>query len=197
MELRDAAYDRAVAVHEAGHFIARWALDLGTDFISIEEGQDYDGRVVPGQNDGYACRTCGRPGPCADCGRTDSPPRERTITADIVVKLAGVCAENRCAPINMTNAGFGILEPTDDGPHRLSHASDADQAFTLATEMCADEEEVDALLAWLYVRTTKLLTFHWPQLEAVADALVERRRLTGEEAASIVRDVEPAYPEID
>jgi hypothetical protein len=98
--------------------------------------------------------------------------------------------------MNETNAGFGVLESTDDGPFRLAHASDADQAFMLATEMCADEEEVDALLAWLYVRTTKLLTFHWSQLEAVADALLERRRLTGEEAISIVRDVEPVYPEI-
>jgi hypothetical protein len=99
--------------------------------------------------------------------------------------------------MNETNAGFGVVEPSDEGQFRLAHASDAAQAFTLATEMCADEEEVDALLAWLYVRTTKLLAFHWPQLEAVANALLERRRLTGEEAVSIVRDVEPVYPEID
>ena len=111
MELRDAAFDRAVAVHEAGHFIARWALDLGTDVISIEEGDGYDGRVVGSRLEGDACRTCGRPGPCAACGCTDTPPREWTITADIVVKLAGVCAETRWEPMHETNAGFGVLDP--------------------------------------------------------------------------------------
>jgi hypothetical protein len=65
-------------------------------------------------------------------------------------------------------------------------AGDRD-ALKLAVLLCGDEEEAAAYLAWLRVRTRKLLVNQvWPAVLALAAVLLERESVPGEEALEIM-----------
>ena len=57
-----------------------------------------------------------------------------------------------------------------------------------------DQEEISN---WAYGRSRELVDRHWDAVEAVAGALVEKRRLTGQEVSAIVGNLrvgEPHHP---
>ena len=58
----------------------------------------------------------------------------------------------------------------------------------------SSRETQDAYLAYLKVRAAEWVERLWPQIEIVANALIERRTLTGEEVEELMRTVRPIPP---
>ena len=74
-------------------------------------------------------------------------------------------------------------------PRLLRHwhtHTDYVRAVEIARSICGSPDEATAFLKWLDLRMRSILDVRWFQVEAVAAALVERKRLTGAEIASLM-----------
>jgi hypothetical protein len=60
------------------------------------------------------------------------------------------------------------------------------RAVEIARSTCGSPDEATAFLKWLDLRMRSILDVRWFQVEAVSAALVERKRLTGAEIASLM-----------
>jgi hypothetical protein len=147
--------EEATAYHEAGHSVAAITLGRSVVRVSIERDEFTLGRVEH--------RPRGRklrPDVEAD-GRT-----RRAVNADIVVSWAGPLAEERFTG-----------QFNEPGAQR-----DLDRSFDLALNLTVgDMDEAAAYVEWLRFRTIRLMREpnFWPQVQAVADALVKHRSLSG------------------
>ena len=59
----------------------------------------------------------------------------------------------------------------------------------LAIYYCSGEKEIEAFLNWMWERTINWLqnlSFHWDAVEALAQELLKKRRLTAKEAKQII-----------
>ena len=52
---------------------------------------------------------------------------------------------------------------------------------------CSSVPETKAFLKWLEIRTQQRLDAHWKTVELIANALLERKRLSGKEFAELMR----------
>ncbi len=50
-----------------------------------------------------------------------------------------------------------------------------------------DQKETDAFARWLRIRCDRLVRVHWGEIKAVAEALLERKTLTGRQIARVIR----------
>lgn len=60
--------------------------------------------------------------------------------------------------------------------------------------MCGSVEEESAFIKWLDVKTRKILDLRWREVERIAAALVERKRLSGKEVAELFKTMHDAWP---
>jgi ATP-dependent Zn protease len=157
---------RATAYHEAGHAVVADRLGYGFSTVSIIPDADdaTHGRIV------FSC-----PVLASDPNLGLTLRQEERVRNNIVVTLAGGIAEERFCG-----------KPTDE--ITLGTQSDRDSVTDLAFRMAGSTAECQALLDWLATRADNIVTHRWPQIEAVAAALVERRRLSGTEARLIIRE---------
>jgi len=148
------------AYHEAGHAVIMahhgWAIDNAT----IAPGDGYLGRVV------YAKHRLQRVKRDLDILKFESVTlliRER-IEIHIMVLFAGeIAAKHR------------------KGQKRTQwYGSDA-YLFDMLLSLSGSEDEASAYGQWLYLRTHGLIRRHWPSIIRVADALLEKQTLTGDE----------------
>jgi ATP-dependent Zn protease len=103
----------------------------------------------------------------------DSMEDRDRVEKDAMIALAGELAERRVA--------------THVDPSGAAH--DYANVHELLSYMTRHEEEIQAYVAWLIVRTKNQLDRYWPEVDALATALLERRTLTGPEIVTIVRGV--------
>jgi ATP-dependent Zn protease len=98
--------------------------------------------------------------------------------AEIIFCLSGLAAERRFRPRAYSKGAL----------------SDHEHAADLALSLNGGEvEPTNAHLSYLSLRTDKLVADNRPQVEAVAQALLERRTLKVAEIAAIVREKDHAF----
>jgi ATP-dependent Zn protease len=83
-------------------------------------------------------------------------------------------------------------------PIRLRYFGTDLQAIESVRQRCVhplfcSEESYDAWLRWQWLYVRDMLYFFWPAVEIVAEALLERETITGDECEEIVRLSEPNW----
>jgi hypothetical protein len=156
------------AYHEAGHAVAALELGFRLKRVSINEGDDHFG----------TCEGHEPPSWLQSDGSVNARTRS-WIERRIMGLLAGSVAEKRFT---------GRSNP--DGARQ-----DRRCAVNLAEYVCGNDEEIEAYLAWLKIRTANLLARpeRWAMVEAVAQALLEREAISGRQAKATAQAARLAY----
>lgn len=153
------------AFHEAGHVVAANVLGYRVDLAAIYAEPLYMGPSLLDEKM-YEFGSVNILWP------SDISGREHDV---IMVDLAGPAAAMRRAkkwrPIQAK-----------------SKADDLGQAILMAMRLTSIREEGEALINELFKRTRKLLGAHWPKVEAVATALLERQTLGELDLQRIIRE---------
>lgn len=153
---------QASAYRNAGHAVIALHLGLGLQERSIS--------IVP-------CDEAAHPGLLEReyFGAADKDPRHglrQRVEARVMISLAGPAAQQR----------FG---PSEKG---TAHSEqDHSEALSLLSTISTSDEERNAYMTWLNVRVRDMLMVPrvWAQVEAVASAFLEHKRLTTREVRKI------------
>jgi ATP-dependent Zn protease len=148
-----------VAYHEAGHVVV--GHRLGVELASVDilsDGQGGNGHTV------FNVPRWFRPSATMD------ERRRRYAEAVVTTFLAGPIAEARVA-------GFHNLEGS---------GYDLDAVAREWLRLLEPPERYEAQLDELTAEAEKLVDENWPAIERLAQALLERRRLTGAEALQLL-----------
>jgi ATP-dependent Zn protease len=151
----------AVAYHEAGHAVLLAAIGCKVHKITIMRYAGINGRVRAGTPlRGIRNKEIG------------SPATRLQAEGAIMISLAGALAQKRVLPRSW----------------RSWHSSTDDAYATiLAQRFCTSVPETKAFLKWLEIRTQQRLDAHWKTVELIANALLERKRLSGKEFDELIR----------
>jgi hypothetical protein len=130
----------------------------------------------------------------------DARTRKR-VEQDVVIGLAGAIA-GRMAGDPDAEAGAGSIRLSEQAAaelskkygesvtHMLDPNSDYDLAFALLEKVTAGDDEVaSAWLGYLEVRARRLIERYWEEVETVANALIERKTLSGAEARVVLQEL--------
>ena len=150
--------DERTAYHEAGHAVAAFFEQLRVRTATIK----------PDKVKGSLGHVSHYPKPSFHPDFETDARTERRVLAGVLTYLAGPAAERRA-----TGRATG------------SH-DDYRNAMDMASRLCGSNESVGALLRWMWVQARDLVTVHWSFIEAVARALLARRRLSGQEVREII-----------
>lgn len=148
-----------VAYHEAGHAAIHIYLDLLFDCVSIISVNGAEGWVA------HPVLTDPR-----EWGE-DPDVIELLIDKHVTALLAGPVAQE-CLTDNYDSAGAG---------------GDHDTLMDLVSRRCRSDDEATAYLAWMHIRTRNMVNMCWPQIEAIAAALVEAKELSYDDVLEMVR----------
>lgn len=155
--------EERIAFHEAGHFVAGLHTEGAPTARRVTIVPDAKGEAL-GRVDDWRR-------PSLNIETFESGRDRLRCEAHIVCLLAGDVAEKRAAG-------------------RSSHVGarhDVESANNVAFSVVGgDEREARAYLRWLNIRTQNLIAFAWPDVEAAARALLERKTLSGKELRDIV-----------
>ena len=151
--------DEKTAYHEAGHAVARILLRRVPRLRKVT--------IV--STDDSEGSTHSAHWPSFNPG---SEVDERKVYERIMALLAGPVSEKRFAK-RASNVGA-----------RSDHARAAD----LALYVSADEKLANSLLKWLSVRTEKFVEVNWWAVQAVAEALLEHKTLSGKKAKEVITE---------
>jgi len=199
---------RWVAVHEAGHAVAGWAMQRALGL----EGYRFQRILVRSAEEvaagahvtGLGCRVnclgmveetaryqpVGHYVPDGMQSAASRAERGRMIAAwrnnmeaDVIELLAGTLAEARCRRIARTE----VLRSGGRGDYAL--------ALRKAHDFARDEHELGRLMNGLWRRAATLLRdpAHWAAVGALADALLERHTLDGAEACTLIEQAVAAW----
>lgn len=184
------------AIHEAAHAVALWLLtreagepEPGFDRIYLVPRQEAIARAsglvggVSGAADGYVPLHEYVPNMVGPSDAQKAHLRQEMERA-VVILLAGPAAEAR-----HVRRGFHEVTSRDVGGHRdLERAQERVNDF-------AQPGERDELMRRLLSKTRALLRCGavWPTIKELANALLERRDLTGEQALEIIRQAWVEY----
>ena len=150
-----------MAYHEAGHALAAMHFTHFSS-IGIERQVKRYGRIFT-QRQGWL-----------------HPVRGETVSLEnyILFHLAGPMAEELC--------------PYGPGPHFYhTSANDRESVCVTLSEIgfVEGEEDTNDYMAECRARVKNMLKTHWPEIVALAKALLERKRLTGAQAEKIAAKV--------
>jgi hypothetical protein len=96
-----------------------------------------------------------------------------------MISLGGPIAERRAFPRSL----------------RKWHThGDYTKATDISASVCGSEEEENAFIEWLDVKTRKILDLRWREVERIAAALVERKHLSGKEVVDLLTTVDDEWP---
>ena len=157
---------KSVAYHEAAHAVAYFEMGRRIRKVTIVPSGDYQGCCF-----GYSSKI-----PRLDTTEITPRLRER-VEWEIILYFVGSLAEKR----------FLGKHPTG-----WTKISDTHVAIDLALYLTGSEKELNAYLNWLYVRAEGFVytcDWRWNAIQAIAQALLEKKTLTGEEAYAIWRSV--------
>jgi len=154
---------RLTAYHEAGHAVMATLCGQRITEVEIVGDEDHTGSV-------QSLRFADEHGPNNEPGIPSAPTERRLLCV-----AAGMVAENLVS-------GRGQWDES---------CEDLDTAVHLAMKVVGDCERVIPYLEIVREHTDDLLHRNWRAVEALADVLMERRCVTGEE---VRRLLEPLLP---
>jgi ATP-dependent Zn protease len=158
--------ERCTAYHEAGHAVAAFYLHRKIRSVTICSDEGYSGNV----------RVRGR-------RRIEGTFDDSTdkVFNDILILYAGQLAQNRFAPRSLRRWHV-----------QTGHSSllDHDQIVDLALTQ-TDEAGVPLLLKFLKHQAENLVECRWDDIRAVAEALLKRKTLSGDEVRKIIVPLPP------
>jgi hypothetical protein len=195
---------RRTAHHEAGHALAAWSLGRRLHLVSIRPGQAYGGLAIMEAGGGAWVETFDPGTPLTLL----QPPQTRdAIERNIMIDLAGPIAAFYSLPASgyyeqdpdeiaaeKAAAGLAALSPRGRELLVVEEAATADRvtdeenALRFAHALSGDCIEAAAHVAWLRAATTRLVLDRWYRVVALADVLLARFVLDGEEATSILEN---------
>ena len=152
----------SVAYHEAGHAVAAWHVRVRTTALSIVPDEDAKGfhahrPYFGGINLEY----------------DDSPRAQRRAENMALVCLVGPAAQRRFNPKGFRNYHV---------------ASDRHEAIYLLAYIGSEDEYLNAYLKLIEIQARNFVTIHyqWSLFECLAEALLERQRLTGKDVRRVI-----------
>lgn len=158
---------QAVAYHEAGHAVVAMLQGMPLRSISVERTDDSGGETDL-QEIGMPVEELGE---IVEDGRRPTALEVVILEQHMRMSLAGEIAQFHFAP---------------ESVHAF-HAS-FDMKFLGFLQLIAGSKaEVDAWFGLLRIQTESLINRHWKMIEAIATALLDRERLTGDEALEVLR----------
>lgn len=194
------------AYHEAGHVVAMLVLGQPLDIVSIRPSKHYAGITLYGE--------CGRQGWQGEIPNILDPATQHPsdfrafFERRIVVSLAGKIA-GTLAPVE-PYSGYTAPSPDEEFAERAAHAiarlsprhrelvlkteaEEASEAFPTDDETAMRDatvlsgDEASSHVGWLEQVARRLVHQHAVSIEMLAEALLQRPVLSGQEAAQIVR----------
>jgi hypothetical protein len=165
---RSLSTDAFVAYHEAGHAVAAWCLKLKVPSVTIVPDDDSAGHVESEREDQSICDAI---------DRGDRWDTSRFMAEKLVMGLqAGRVAQQRYSARSV---------------RRRHYANDLSKCVALLLKYDPDRVKPNARLHRLLLDqwTESLIEQHWHLVEAVAEALLERRELSGTELLKVINDV--------
>lgn len=179
------------AYHEAGHAIMARLLDCPTEYVTIERDADSLGHFQIPESWAALPVTVG-PEDAIRAGYVSFDLDERheaeyqagRIDEEVMILLAGTEAECvLCGRVGATRCGDIENGGMADFREALRLANGARFVFEPMDDL---DNERCAYFCWMRLRTRNILRRLWAAVDAVARALLERERLTGDEVAEIV-----------
>jgi hypothetical protein len=159
------------AYHEAGHVVAHFVVDVGFRYVTITPSGDALGHVKT-----YLYGKKFR----EDIENGSYTLRESNrVGKDIVIYFAGNEADKKfCGRYN----------------HQGSSA-DFHDLVGLAMRIAGEGKALEAYLKWLRLRAQDLISRadNWLAVQRVAESLLEKKKLTNEEATDVIRAVYKDY----
>jgi ATP-dependent Zn protease len=154
---------RLTAYHEAGHAVMAQLCGQQLTEVEIVGDEEHTGSV-------RSLRFVDEEGSSRDPAIPTAPVERRLLCT-----VAGMVAENLVT-------GHRELDES---------CEDLDAAVQLAMKVVGDCERVIPYLEVVREHTEDLLRRNWDAVEALADALVERRRMSGEEVRRLLAPLLP------
>jgi hypothetical protein len=156
--------DLTTAYHEAGHVVVGHCQGLPARRATIEAGDWYHGLTKS-----------------ARFPRSMQPDAEMTVNVrhrlecEVRILLAGATAQRRIAPRSMRH---------------LHHQTDYENAVSCIDYLCSSgsDRELRAYIKLLQIQIEDLVELHWPEVQTVAKALIERRTLSGPAMREVMRE---------
>jgi hypothetical protein len=174
-----------ISIHEAAHAVAMVAFGIGLNWVCIEPQELANGDIAEGTTDGEIIRV------------TRYAGKGEEIAMPFLIHLL------------VSRVAEGIVNPhvSEDGRHQ----HDVQVARGLATlavcgsttivdgvevvnliepaELARDQPRIQALLEAACWASLRFVQDNWTAIEAVADRLMERRKISGDEVATIVAKI--------
>ncbi|MBW7973547.1 AAA family ATPase [Bradyrhizobium sp. BR 10289] len=173
----DADTLRRIAVHEAGHAIV--CLTLGIDEVALVDlvgSAGALGRTVTRRRAGVETRPTIEQRVCAELGGR---------AAEVVI-YAGDCSANAASDLAAATTAIAGLHASTGLGAGLAYLGDEHAAAALLRVDRNLRDAVNADLARLQARAVDIVRARRGSLEALAEALIDRRHLTGDEVRAIV-----------
>jgi hypothetical protein len=158
--------ERTLALHESAHAVVALAHKIGVRDVTIVPTRLDLGQMRPMPKSARILNRLGE-------GPPSSSDREH-VEGIIILSLASVFAEMRVYGAEVCSA---------------STLHDENNALDLA--LCLGDESADeeTIYCDLQCRASIAVEKWWPQIEAVADALLEQRTLTGKDISDLIAGV--------
>ena len=153
--------ESAIAYHEAGHAVACRFMGVKVKSATIVPKKDeYQGCVQ------HESMFRGLRPDIELSGRA-----RLQIERNIIISLAGAAAQRR----------------HNKKSWRSYHSSsDFRSAANLASHVCDSKANINAFLRWLEVRTDELIAAQWPAVHRIAEVLLERKTVPGDEIVALI-----------
>ncbi len=198
------------AYHEAGHAVASHLSGRGIRRVSIVETDDALGHVLHYSRGQKWLDSLEEADYESAYGRFINSGTRRSVEIEIMIAMAGGLTEMEALGLETDLSPSMALMPrragqrapgasrTDDVPEDLVHLSeDYEFVSMLAEKVSGGLDEADAYILWLEQRTRNLIRHPWfmPAAHALAQALAERKTLSGREVRAITHEaIEAAFP---
>jgi ATP-dependent Zn protease len=169
-----------IATHEAGHAVAAVVLGLPLRAVDIRKRNLPDGRISVGFTDGEVC--------------TNGQDEDEAMP-HLIACYAGCCAEGVVNPRVLEGGSY-----TNDWKDARTIAVSAvcpvtdrgDGYVEISMEVQKQNaERINELLGAAAKASMELVELHLPAIKRVAKLLLERKQLTGDEVAKVVRENPP------
>lgn len=159
---------RETAHHEAAHAVVYFWSDVPFRKVTIKPDKKSDslGHVALHRTPRWMCEPV---------GSTEETRSRSRIEAEVVALYAGQLAQARLTG-----------KHPEDG-----HWKDAHDAVTLAYRLFSNTDVVNAFLHFCYLHAREWIyaQTHWVEIQAVAEALLERETLTRNQVSQVIADI--------
>jgi len=198
------------AYHEAGHAVASYLSGRGIRRVAIVETDDAAGHVLRYSRGQKWLDALEEADFESGYGKFINSSTRRSVEIEIMVSMAGGLTEMEALGLEddlspgtalipyTAEQRAGLAFRTGDAPDDLVHlCGDYEFVSILAEKVSGSLDEANAYILWLEQRTRNLIRHPWfmPAVHALAQALTERKTLSGREVRTTIDvAIEAAFP---